>query len=105
MSRGVAEGFSRVEGERILTQRRGDAECAEGFSRVEHVEGDGSDSGGSVAPRRSNEEWTKSLVKRRLLVRRGATDPLVDVCRNRRSIINRSRNEVPFTAIHKRAKQ
>ena len=26
-------------------------------------------------------------------VRRSATDPLVDVCRNRRSIINRSRNE------------
>ena len=43
-------------------------------------------------------------MKRRLLVRRGATDPLVDVCRNRRSIINRSGNEVPFTAIHKRAK-
>jgi len=35
----------------------------------------------------------QSPMKRRLLVRRGATDPLVDVCRNRRSIINRSRNE------------
>ena len=35
----------------------------------------------------------QSPMKRRLLVRRGATDPLVDVCRNRRSIINRRRNE------------
>ena len=39
----------------------------------------------------------QSPMKRRLLVRRGATDPLVDVCRNRRSIINRRRNEAPFT--------
>ncbi len=36
-------------------------------------------------------------MKRRLLVRRGATDPLVDVCRNLRSIINRTTNEAqPF---------
>ena len=38
--------------------------------------GDGCALGGSVAPRRSDEERIQSPVKRRLLVRRGATDPL-----------------------------
>ena len=72
MNWGVGNGIGRVEhvergeGEsggltdwEILTQRRRGAECAEGFGRVEHaerVEGVGSYSGGSVAPRRSNEE-------------------------------------------------
>ena len=44
---------------------------------------------------RRNEERIQSQVKRRLLVRRGATDPLFGVCRNRRFIINRSGNEAP----------
>jgi hypothetical protein len=49
---------SRVEREDVLTQRRRDAECAEMFGRVEHVErveGGECESGGSVAPRRSKE--------------------------------------------------
>ena len=37
----------------------------------------------------------QSPMKRRLLVCRGATDPLVDVCSNLRSIINRTTNETP----------
>ena len=39
----------------------------------------------------------QSPMKRLLLVRRGATDPLVEECRNLRSIINRTTNEAqPF---------
>ena len=60
---GRGEHVERVEGEsggltdwEILTQRRRVRREVSRVEHVERVEGDGSDSGGSVAPRRSNEE-------------------------------------------------